>query len=140
MRRTELANLESKDYKRPFIFIRTAKSGYSKQRRLSERTCDALDEWIKLRKKDKKKLFGLSTIALSKIFQKYAKQIGLGKGYGFHSIRRGLITILAEGGLTHSELLEWFGWRTPTMPIRYTQVITKHLDEKIKKVHPLWRS
>jgi len=138
-RRIELEKLqiEDIDLKEGTIKVRTAKHGKTRTRLLDDETIKLLKEYLKNRKRGS--LFGLSPRELSRIFEKYSKIARIWrKGIGFHSLRRGLTTALHKRGMSTKELQELLGWKSIVMPSIYIQLEPLEVDEKAKKLHPLF--
>ena len=76
----------------------------------------------------------LSVGALSHIFRQYAKKLGLPKGYGWHSFRRGLVTFLLEKGMGETKIQKLLGWRTLAMVSVYAQLNPKKVQEEANRL------
>ena len=64
-------------------------------------------------------------------------------GYGFHSIRRALITEMLKAGIDHYTVALWCRWAIPQfcMLPTYTHLVKEDLEEKVYPKHPflkLW--
>jgi len=146
-RRMELQRMNREDFDQENcrIYIRTGKRGKPRWRRLDPETCNALKRYLASRDDDEPALFRsrrggrISLVELSRILRKYLVGAGIRKpGAGYHSFRRGLVTILHSRGISERELQEWMGWQTPFMPHQYIQLMPTKVEEKVTKVHPLF--
>ena len=144
-RRRELSEVLVEDYSRPYIRIRTAKSGEARTRTLDSETCRALDRYIRQRHSKSPYMFvssqgiHLTPQTLSIRFRKLAQKAGFKSGTGWHSLRRGVVTWLFEGGMRERELQEAMGWKSPTMPSRYVQLVAGKVEEKVIATHPFFK-
>jgi len=145
-RRKELSDCLFSNYSRPTLRIGGAKGSEERVRTLDSETCDALDAYIKVREqKDSPYLFTSSSgkigvTALSKIFTNVKKKMPeLGKGYGWHAIRRGVVTWLFNAGMREKEIQEALGWKSPSMPSKYIQLTSSEVEERIQETHPLFK-
>ncbi|RLJ01240.1 MAG: hypothetical protein DRP08_05760 [Candidatus Aenigmatarchaeota archaeon] len=150
LRRIEIRMLNVEDYQPPHLYIRAAKHGVSRWRRLDEETCRAIEEYLKWRGKRKERALFLSgrrggriTLrSLTRLLNRVRKEAGLYEKKpwaGFHAFRRGLVTELHKLGVSEKELQEWMGWQTPFMPHEYIRLVPTEVEEKITKVHPIYR-
>lgn len=87
LRREEITRITSKDIKDNVVFIRTAKRGPQRQHLIPVEIMPILAAWKPQHR---------TAQALSYSFQSIMKKSGLGvrRGWGFHSIRRSLLTLL----------------------------------------------
>ena len=144
-RRKELSEVRVEDYSRPYIRIRTAKSGEERTRTLDPDTCNAIDKYIKQRRSKATYMFvsaqgiPLTPQTLSIRFKKLAVRAGFKSGTGWHSIRRGVVTWLFKGGMRERELQDALGWKSPTMPAKYIQLVAGEVEEKVKAAHPFFK-
>lgn len=56
LRRVEIRNLDIDDYNRPWLLVRTGKKGRVVRRELDSHTCDALDQWVKVRRRKRRQV------------------------------------------------------------------------------------
>ena len=146
-RREELVRMRDYDfdYAKSQILVRTAKEEDNYIRTLDAQTCEILKLYLKSqgsRTSNQVSLFLLPTgrpvsiSYLASLFRTYATKLGLDKGTGWHSFRRGLVTWLYEGGMREKELQELMGWRSPEMPSRYIRLSSSEVDKKALGIHP----
>jgi len=152
LRRTEIRNLNISDYRRPWIWVKTGKKGRRVRRELDPRTCDALDRWIRIRRRKRRQedpdaLFvrgtrgpRLSLRGLSHILAEIRREAGVERpGAGFHAIRRRVVTDLHQSGLSAPELTREFGWRSLRTVDTYIRLSKEDVEEKIRRIHRRFR-
>ena len=136
-RRAELANLKWGDYSFPKLRFETLKHGEIVDRIIDFETKDALDPM----EKKKGRIFDISNVQMSSIFKGIKEEAGINKEKaGVHSLRRSLVTFLADAGLSDSKIGRYLGWKQasniPMIDI-YRQLDPKELQKEVVKVHPL---
>jgi len=144
IRRMELQRLDREDYQRPLLRIKTRKGGEARTLTLDEKTCTLLDTCLALRKDQDPALFvsnlgrRISLPTLTLIFRQLLEGLGLYKpGMGWHSVRRGVATMLKKAGMDEAEIQEYGGWRSRGMVARYVRLEPPEVEDKAKHVHPL---
>ena len=141
LRRSELIALRDVDIEDSRIMIWTRKGGEPKRHVMPDCIAPAIygyEKWATL-----------CATSASMLFKAILIQAGLGvrKGYGWHSIRRCLVTELIRDGvnlLVVNKYLRWRGGRTPllgmdgamAMPSVYTQFEDTEIDEMVFQSHP----
>jgi len=152
VRREELARVRNRDIKDGAIYIRTVKHGARRTALIPEEIMLVIDNY---RPKERK------SRSLSAVFRRVADKSSLDveKGYGWHSIRRTLLTMLeialAQNGMPLTWAADYLRWSKKTIGSRYFGIVTaglyRHpeamsqdpyaLDRAILSVHPfvkLW--
>ena len=137
LRRIELSRISSSDIDGDYISVFTAKGGELRQHLLAPEIAEYVISYdFKPR----------SLPWLSTLFQLVAEKSGVGHkpGYGFHSIRRCLITELSKSGLQPIYVVKFLRWSTGQgfdMMMQYSQV-DEEADRRVFEVHPFlpeWR-
>jgi site-specific recombinase XerD len=149
LRRTEIRCLNVDDYRKPKLRVQTAKHGEYVERELDPTTCDALDEYLggrgRLRRvADANAMFvrglrgpRLSLRGLNDIYKRIRDRAGIDKERAsFHAARRGRITDLYERGMKEAELTKEWGWRSDQTVKTYVKLSKKHVEEKLRSIHP----
>ena len=152
LRRIEIRNLNIGDYNRPWLLVRTGKKGRVVRRELDPSTCDALDAWIRTRRRrsrqiDPDALFirgthgpRLSLGGLRYIIRSIREEAGIDKSRaGFHATRRRVMTDLHESGFSAAELTEEWGWEDPSTVQTYIKLSKRKVEEKLRRVHRRFR-
>lgn len=145
LRRSELIALRDVDIEDSRIMIWTLKGGEPKRHVMPDCIAPAIygyNDWATL-----------CATSASMLFKAILIQAGLGvrKGYGWHSIRRCLVTELLRSGvnlLFINKYLRWRGGRTPllgmdgalAMPSVYAQFEESEVDEMVFQKHPFLKS
>ncbi len=152
IRREELARVRNRDIKDGAIFIRTVKRGPKRTALIPGEIMPVINNYRPRERKPR---------SLSAVFRRVADKSSLDveKGYGWHSIRRTLLTMmeiaLAQNGMPLTWAADYLGWSKKTIGSRYFGVVTagvyRHpeamsqdpyaLDKAILPVHPfvkLW--
>lgn len=144
IRRIELQRLDREDYHRPLLRIKTRKGGEARTLTLDEKTCNLLDSCLADRTDEDPALFisplgkRISLSYLTLIFRQLLEGLGLYKpGMGWHSVRRGVATMLKKAGMDEAEIQEYGGWRSRSMVAKYVQLEPAEVEDKAKRVHPL---
>jgi integrase len=128
------------------IYVRPGKRNKPGWRPLSDSTLALLREYLDGRKDDLKPLFlsprgdRLCTADLSYIFHSVVDKVFPEEdlhGYGWHTMRRGLVTMLGKNVST-KEKQEFLGWLTPTMPMIYEQLERGEVEAHVRRIHPLF--
>jgi len=144
LRRGELRNLNINDYDKPHIRVQTLKGGRTVRRALDPETCQALDDWIKIRRRKRKQedpdaLFirgtrgpRLSLSGLNYIIKSIREKAGIEKeGAGFHACRRGRVTDLHRRGVSGPTLTREWGWRSRETVNTYIRLSKREAEESI---------
>lgn len=147
LRRSELIGIRQGDIDAGTIMIWTAKGGDPKRHVIPDPIAGAIygyEDWG-----------SLSETAGSIVFKAILLKAGLGlmRGYGWHSIRRALVTELIRRGvdsLVAKKFMRWHGTMNPidplgmlAMPSIYVQFEDRELDEMVFESHPFleaWES
>jgi len=143
-RRKELMILDREDYRDGHLHIKTAKKGEPRWRLLDPETRKLMEEYLASRKDSDPAMFiggqgRLSLVQLSRILKLYLKKAGVYKPRsGFHSFRRGGVTILHKRGMSEKEIQEYGGWKSPFMVHEYIQLEPMEVEEKVKETHPFF--
>lgn len=143
-RRRELMDTNRKDYRDGRLYIKTAKRGEPRWRLLDPYTRELMEKYLESRKDDDPAMFvggqgRLSDVQLSRILKLYLKKAGVYKPRsGFHSFRRGVVTILHRRGMSEKEIQEYGGWKSPFMVHEYIQLEPLEVEEKVKELHPFF--
>lgn len=139
LRRAEIVSIRPEDIKDDTILIRTKKSGLIRQTLIP----DEIKGYIaKYKWKDRVSLSRATTIFWQTLYlckfdlKKYNR-------YGWHSIRRFLVTSLMRTDLKEFEIQNFLRWKVSgtSMLYRYTHIPPLNIDKKIYEVHPaigLW--
>jgi len=147
-------NLEHYNQENGVLMIPTAKHGEVAPITLNPEAKRALDNYLekrlkmKIRNRDAKKALFISKkkrrISLSELsteLQALLREAGIyRKGLGWHGLRRGITTALHKAGLSERELQTLGRWRTPTMPHTYIQLSHNEVEEKAKRIHPIFKA
>ena len=147
-RRQEFRDMDREDYKDGRVYIKTAKKGEPRWRALDPVTRDILEQYLDSRHDGHPAMFWgakreqgwrLSVQQLNRILKRYLERASVHKPRaGFHSFRRGLVTILHKRGLSEKEIQEYGGWRSPFMVHEYIQLEPGEVEAKVKAVHPFF--
>lgn len=147
IRREELARVRKRDIKDRTIYIRTAKHGVKRTALIPEEIASIIDSYHSKEQKPG---------SLSAIFKRIVQKadMKLDKGYGWHSIRACLLTMLeitlAQNGIPPSFAADYMRWSKKTIGARYFGIVTagiyRHLeaasgdpyalDKSILPIHP----
>jgi len=141
-RRIELHRLDRTDYRRPEIYIKTAKHGNPVWTPLDEKTCNVLDAYLATRHDRNPAMFvrgkgksRLSPRALSDILRSIREEAGVKKPRaGFHGLRRRQVTDLDEAGVTPKQITVFKGWKDDRTVLRYTKPKPDKVKEKIREI------
>jgi len=137
LRRIELARITSSDIDGDYISVFTAKGGEIRRHLIAPEIAEYIVNYdFKPR----------SLPWLSTLFRVVMEKSGLGHkaGYGFHSIRRCLVTALSKSGLQPVYIVKFLRWNTGQgfdMMMQYSQV-DEEADRRVFEVHPFlpeWR-
>ena len=144
-RRQELRNLNREDYQKGRLHIKTAKRGKPRWRVLDPATREIMERYLKSRIDSYSAMFPgrqgrLTVVRLSRLLKPYLKMAGVDKPHaGYHSFRRGLVTLLHAQGLSAKEITEYLGWGSPYMVHRYIQLEPGEVEAKVREVHPFFQ-
>lgn len=130
LRREEIASVRQEDIHEDMIYIRTRKKGKARHHLIPEAISF-------VRGFDYP---SISTSNLSILFKAILLRAGLGMklGYGWHSIRRRLVTEFVSGGLHPSKIRDFMRWRSGSRDILevYTQLDPRTVDQEVFDIHP----
>lgn len=142
IRRGELVALRREDFKPPELKVQLKKRESYRVIKLDSETVQTINNYLKSRK-DKLDQFFLSQsgktltpVGLSLELQHYFKEMGLPKGTGLHSLRRGMVTWLFNRGMKELEIQELIGWKSSTMPAKYIKLAVADVEKKAQSLHP----
>lgn len=128
MRCTELAKVATKDIAGGSIYIKTAKGGRIGKQLIPDEIHDVLA--------------GIDFVPspddmLRRVFRHMTSLLGMTipKGYGWHAIRRALVTELVTADVSEQHIRYFLRWRAQTMADRYTAAGAK-LDRAVFEKHP----
>ncbi|MDP2662083.1 MAG: tyrosine-type recombinase/integrase [Dehalococcoidia bacterium] len=144
-RRIQLARMLRTDYDPPNLRVEGAKGGKTRIRRLDPETVAAVNAYLATRKDARPELWAskrgvpMTVYTLSMLFAELAQAAGLPKGTGWHAIRRGVATWLYKAGWREKEIQEHIGWKSPTMPHKYIQLVVSELEEEAVAIHPMFK-
>jgi len=139
LRRAEIVSIKPEDIKGDTILIRTKKSGLTRETLIP----DEIKGYIaKYKWKDRVSLSRATTIFWQILYlckfdlKKYNR-------YGWHSIRRFLVTGLMQTELKEFQIQNFLRWKVSgtSMLYRYTHIPPADIDKEIYEVHPalgLW--
>ncbi|MEM3622769.1 MAG: tyrosine-type recombinase/integrase [Candidatus Bathyarchaeia archaeon] len=142
LRRIEISRLDRNDYRRPEIYVKTAKHGLPVWNLLDEKTCNILESYLATRKDRNPAMFvrghgkaRLSPRALSHILKSIREEAGVNKPRaGFHAARRLQVTRLDEAGITPKQITIYKGWKDDRTVLRYTKPKPEKIKEKIRQI------
>jgi len=146
MRRDELCGLNLKDFSGKNLTIPMSKGEEFRTVKLDTETIKTVNNYLELRGSNKSEALFVNTLnrrfspsGLSQVFKKYFHKLGVEPRTGLHAIRRGLVTLLHDNGLTIAEIKEYMGWKTTSMVFRYIQLSPSKVGEKVADVHPFYK-
>jgi integrase len=142
LRRIELHTMDRIDYRRPEIYVKTAKHGNPVWNDLDEKTCNILDAYLEIRKDRNPAMFvrgrgrsRLSRRTLSEILKAIREEAGVAKPRaGFHASRRKQVTDLDDAGVMPKQITIYKGWKDDRTVLRYTKPKPDKVREKIRGV------
>ena len=144
-RREQLCRLLKKDFdpKSGKLTVPAMKGGQPVEWILPKPAVDAILQVISFKPHSpylipgKKGMIHPSTV--TRVVDHYLKKAGI-KARGAHSLRRGRATFLfKELGMRERELQAVMGWKTPTMPHKYIQLISEEERKRIYEKDPIYR-
>lgn len=135
-RRSEIVKMRVGDYKKTHLHIRTSKNEEKRILKLNPLIIAGFDEYLKVRNIEGDSMFGLTTDGLTFLFRKYADKMGLPPRYGFHSIRRSLVTWLNKAGMDHLTIQKHMGWKSLSMVGVYAQLSPDNIYDEVERLHP----
>jgi len=141
-RRVELSKMDRADYRKPEIFIKTAKHGNPVWNYMDEKTCAVLDAYLATRRDRNPAMFvrgrgksRLSTRQLSDILKRIREEAGINKSRaGFHAARRKQVTDMDMRGATPKEITIYKGWKDDKTVLRYTKPKPEQVKEKMLQI------
>ena len=140
LRKVEVLRIreEDVDKKKNTIIIKTAKGGRPQQYTIPKQIKDVIYK-CKWEEISKAKIYGIFKYIL------YLCDFDLNKynGYGFHSIRRALITEMLKSGIDNYTVALWCRWAIPQFGMlpTYAHLVKEDLEKKVYPLHPflkLW--
>ena len=140
LRKIEILRIRKEDIdkKENTIIIKTAKGGRPQAYTIPEKVKDILYSY-KWEEVSRANIYGIFNYTL------YLCKFNLEDyiGYGFHSIRRALITEMLRAGIDHYTVALWCRWAIPQFGMlpTYTHLVKEDLEKKVYPKHPflkLW--
>ena len=135
LRKTEILRITKQDinYKDNTILIKTAKHGRPQLYTIPESVRDYIYDY-KWPQVSNFHIYGIFNYAL------YLSGFDLKNynHYGFHAIRRALITEMLKAGIDNYTIALWCRWRIPAFGMlpTYTHLVKGDLEEKVYPKHP----
>ena len=141
LRKIEILKIRKEDIdkKRNTIIIKTAKGGRPQEYTIPEVVKDILYnyDWEEVSRARIYDIFKYILYLCKFDLKKYI-------GYGFHSIRRALITEMLKNGIDNYTVALWCRWSIPQFGMlpTYTHLVKEDLEKKVYPKHPflkLWK-
>lgn len=144
-RRDEIVKLNIDNYHDNTLLINLSKREGVRTVRLNDETIQALNNYLKERRDKNDALFlnnsardRISANGVTNMAKGYFKLIRTDeRGKGAHSFRRGVVTALANQGVSQLKIQAWGGWRSSEMVSRYCQLTSDDLSEEIAEAKAL---